>query len=176
MLAVRPGISHSIVGGEGLIEHFGFRAPAAIDRHVVVGAPSAPDNLVGEIPRELSMPWGFRISLKEAQNFNCWLIGLGEARYQSANFLFAFLDFPTHEEANAGIGSRLRLHFHARSWEYYVCLKGSMTLQIEDEQVELHPGYMVEVYPKAKHNVIAREAPYVGMTFRVPLLADKVEY
>ncbi|MBU1878522.1 MAG: cupin domain-containing protein, partial [Chloroflexi bacterium] len=84
--------------------------------------------------------------------------------------------FPTEEEANAGLGTRHRLHLHARSWEYYVVLQGTKTLRIEDELVTMQPGEMVEVPPGVRHTLHSRQAPYRGLTFRVPILPDKVEF
>ena len=132
--------------------------------------------VTGGEQRELREDWGYRIPLDDARNHNCWLIGLGAARFHSPDFLLAYLDFPTHEAANAGLGSRHRLHLHRESWEYYIVLAGTKTLQIEDENVLIRPGEMVEVFPGVKHALIGRQAPYRGFTFRVPLRDDKVEY
>jgi len=41
------------------------------------------------------------------------------------------LDFPTPETANAGLGTRHRLHYHRLAWEYYLVLQGEKTLQVE---------------------------------------------
>lgn len=120
--------------------------------------------------------WGYRIPLDDARNRNCWLIGLGVARFHSPHFLLAYLDFPTEEAANAGLGTRHRLHLHERSWEYYVVLQGTKTLRIEDELVTFQAGEMVEVPPGARHTLHGRQAPYRGLTFRVPILPDKIEF
>jgi mannose-6-phosphate isomerase-like protein (cupin superfamily) len=176
MLVVQPGVPHAIVGGVGPIEHFGFRAPAPSDRQTVGEVPETLPPANEEEPRELRRDWGYRIPLDDARNRNCWLTGLGAARFHSPHFLFAYLDFPTEEAANAGLGTRHRLHLHGWSWEYYVALQGTKTLLIEDELVAMQPGEMVEVPPGVRHTLYSRQAPYRGFTFRVPILPDKIEF
>ena len=175
ILVVKPGVPHSLVRGSGLIEHFGFRAPAGRDHQSLGAIPVLLPPAIGIEQRELRADWGYRIPLDDARNQNCWLIGLGAACFYSSNFLLAYLNFPTYEAANAGLGTRHRLHLHRESWEYYVVLAGTKTLQIEDEEVVIEPGEMVEVFPGVSHALIGRQAPYRGFTFRVPLRDDKVE-
>jgi mannose-6-phosphate isomerase-like protein (cupin superfamily) len=176
MLMVKPNMPHAIAHGEGLIEHFGFRAPSPGDRQSLGPLPTHMPSFTDDEPRELRREWGYRIPLHDSRNHNCWLVGLGTARFQSPHFLFAYLDFPTHEAANAGLGTRHRLHLHRESWEYYAVLSGTKTLQIEDEEVTLRSGEMLEVNPGVKHTLSHRQAPYRGFTFRVPLRNDKEEY
>jgi mannose-6-phosphate isomerase-like protein (cupin superfamily) len=175
LLMVRPQVPHAIVGGDGPIEHFGIRAPALADRQSVGPIPQDLPGLGSEDQREFCQDWGHRVSLMDSRNQNCWLIGLGEARLRSANLALAYLDFRTHEAANAGLGTRHRLHLHEQSWEYYVVLEGTKTLLLEDQQVTLEPGDLLEVPPGVKHALYSRQAPYKGFTFRVPVLDDKAE-
>jgi len=175
MLGVRAAVPHAVVRGQGAIEHFGFRAPAVPDREIVAGGHFGVSEAEWAGPRDITMPWGFRASFSERSNCNCWLVGKGEATHHSDDFLFAFLDFPTSDQATAGLGTRLRMHAHTQSWEYYLCLEGSKTLQVNEDTVEVQEGEIVEVHPGARHNVIDRRAPYIGATFRVPLLNDKTE-
>jgi mannose-6-phosphate isomerase-like protein (cupin superfamily) len=176
MLMVRPQVPHAVVAGAGLIEHFGIRAPASRDK---VDAGEIPQSLpVATQPqdRELRCDWGCRVPLQAARNQNCWLFGFGSARFPSAQLTFAYLSFPTAESANAGIGTRHRLHLHTDSWEYYVVLEGTKTLQVGDELVEIMPGEILEVPSLVKHTLRARLAPYKGVTIRVPGgLDDKVD-
>jgi mannose-6-phosphate isomerase-like protein (cupin superfamily) len=174
LLMVRPQIPHAIVGGLGPLEHFGIRAPAPPDRQSAGPIPQGLP-LRFEDQREVSADWGWRACLSEPHNQNCWLVGLGQARLRSAHLSLAYLWFPTHEEANAGLGTRHRLHLHQRSWEYYVALEGTKTLLVEDQRVTLEPGELLEVPPGVKHTLYGRQAPYKGFTFRVPVLDDKVE-
>jgi mannose-6-phosphate isomerase-like protein (cupin superfamily) len=175
LLMVQPLIPHAIVGGDGPIEHFGIRAPAPADRESVGPIPRDLPGVSSEDERELCQGWGCRAPLTEPRNQDCWVIGLGEARLRSVNLSLAYLDFPTHEAASAGVGTRHRLHLHQRSWEYYVVLEGTKTLLIEDEFVTLEPGDLLEVPPGVKHTLYGRQAPYKGFTFRVPVLDDKLD-
>ncbi|MEW6405037.1 MAG: cupin domain-containing protein [Chloroflexota bacterium] len=175
ILAVKPQVAHAIIGGEGPIEHFGIRAPNLNDKHIVGEIPQRLLQGIEE-ERELQRDWGFRVSLEVAKNRNCWLIGAGAARFHSPHLIFAYLDFPTAEAASAGMGTRHRLHFHQRSWEYYAVLKGTSTLQVDNELVRIEAGEILEVSPQVSHTLHGRQAPFEGFTFRVPAeLNDKVE-
>ena len=177
ILMIRPQIPHAIVGGEGLIEHLGIRTPAVDDKRATGEIPAILPTPTQEHERESQRDWGCRIPLEATRNRNCWLFGTGSARVPSSYMTFAYLDFPTAEEANAGIGTRHRLHLHERSWEYYVALQGTKTLQVEDELVEVGAGEILEIPPQIKHTLSSRQAPYKGFTFRVPAgFDDKVEY
>ena len=176
ILLVRPQVPHAIVGGEGPIKHIGIRAPAYRDKQPVGDIPQEIPPMIGERERELRRDWGYRIPLGASSNQNCWLIGAGTARFQSLHLILAFLNFPTTEAASAGIGTRHRLHLHQRSWEYYAVLKGTRTLQIENEVVKIDAGEVLEVPPQVCHTLYGRQPPCEGFTFRVPIdLHDKVE-
>ncbi len=177
MLMVRPRVAHAIVRGTGTIEHFGLRAPAISDRQTVDQSLGEFSLASSEESRELRCEWGYRIPLQEERNQNCWLIGYGAAQFPSSHLILAYLAFPTEEAANAGIGSRHRLHLHQESLEYYVVLEGMKTLRVENELVSIEAGEMLEVPPGVRHTLYGRQAPYQGFTVRVPILAydDKVE-
>jgi mannose-6-phosphate isomerase-like protein (cupin superfamily) len=177
LLMFRPGVPHAIVRGEGLIEHFYFRAPVSNDRISHGFLPvHLPPLMRGDDEREYESEWGFRLPLHQAEYQNRWSIGFGAAPFHSDHLLFVFLNFPAHESANAGLGTRHRLHLHRESWEYYVVLKGAKTLQIEDSEISISPGNMIEVSPGTRHALKGREAPFLGFTFRVPVRDDKVEF
>lgn len=177
ILMVKPQVPHAIVQGEGLIEHFGFRAPALADRQTVGPRPQRLPPVDNKKTRALERDWGYRIPLEDERNRNCWLIGFGTAQFRSQHLILAYLDFPTVETANAGIGTRHRLHLHHNSWEYYVVLEGTKTLRVKDKLVPIKAGEMLEVPPDVRHTLHDRQAPYRGLTFRVPALgySDKVE-
>lgn len=176
LLRVLPGVSHAVIGGHGMIEYFGFRAPYLNDKQNVGDIPSRIEH-ASQDQRDLTADWGCRIHLAATENQNCWLIGWGTAKHQSKHLILAYLNFPTLETANAGIGTRLRMHYHRTAWEYYVVVEGRKMLQVEDERAEVEAGEILEVPPMVRHNVHHREAPYEGFTIRVPITGqdDKVE-
>ena len=176
ILLVRPQVPHAVVGGEGLIEHIGMRAPGRRDKQLVGDIPHGHPPMTDERERELRRDWGYRIPLEASSNQNCWLIGAGTARFQSSHLILAFLNFSTTEAASAGIGTRHRLHLHQRSWEYYAVFKGTRILQIGNKVVKIGAGEILEVPPQVCHTLYGRQPPCEGFTFRVPLvLDDKVE-
>jgi mannose-6-phosphate isomerase-like protein (cupin superfamily) len=178
ILAIRPQIPHAIVQGKGPIEHLGLRAPALNDRQTTGKIPSQLSVTGIEDERELRCDWGYRIPLKESRNQNRWLLGHGTARFHTQNLILAYLDFPTPEMANAGIGTRHRLHLHRESWEYYTVLEGAITKRVEDRLLTVEAGEILEVPSGVRHTLHSRQAPYRGFTFRVPILGydDKFEH
>jgi mannose-6-phosphate isomerase-like protein (cupin superfamily) len=174
ILMVRPNVAHAVVDGKDKIEYFGIRTPAFEDKEVVSELKIDIQHLY-ESERLVSGDWGCRIPLDMPQHKNCWLFGAGSALYKSQHLVMAYLDFPTHEAANAGIGTRHQLHLHQKSWEYYAVLSGEQTLLIEDTQVSIKPGEILAVPPNVKHTLYSRQAPYRGFTIRVPVeLNDKI--
>ncbi len=174
ILMLEPGVPHAVIGGEGRIEHLGFRAPARDDKQAA-GKPGSRVPCLEEKRRLISGAWGRRIPLEDPRHQNCWLIGSGSAVYRSEHLVLAYLDFPTQETANAGLGTRHQMHFHRKSWEYYAVLRGEKTLLIENELVRVPAGEMLEVPPDVKHALHSRQAPFVGFTLRVPVeLDDKI--
>lgn len=147
LLMIAPQVPHAVVGGHGKIEYFGFRAPYLNDRQILGEIPSRLPRSSIRAERELQADWGCRIPLAASQNQNCWRIGWGEAKHPSRHLILAYLNFPTIEAANAGIGPRLRMHYHRESWEYYLALSGTKVLQIEDELVNVDSGEILESLP-----------------------------
>jgi len=171
LLMVSPGVPHAVIGGAGAIEYFGIRAPALDDKQVV-GELVMDIPLLGEEERLISAEWGCRIPLDTPQHQNCWLVGAGSALFASQNLALAYLDFPTQQTANAGLGTRHQLHYHQKSWEYYTVLMGEKVLLIDGEQVSIQAGETLAVPPAVKHTLYSRQAPFQGFTIRVPVVLD----
>jgi mannose-6-phosphate isomerase-like protein (cupin superfamily) len=176
LLLVKPQVAHAVVGGEGPIEHFLIRCPASQDRNSLSLLPDELPETTLENPRQLIEAWGYRIPLEAEGNQNCWLLGIGSARFRSDMLGLAYLRFDDQEEANAGLGVRHRPHFHRHSWEYYVVLEGTKTLEIDGELLALNAGEMAIVPAGVPHTLIGRQAPFRGFTMRAPLLDDKVSF
>ena len=176
ILMIKPKIPHAIVGGTGDIEHFGIRTPAIEDK-LVEGEINQNARMMYEEKRLVSDDWGHRMPLNIPEHQNCWLIGAGIAKFKSEHMIMAYLDFPTDEAANAGVGTRHRMHLHERSWEYYLALQGCKTLQVEDRLVTIEAGEILKVPPQVRHTLHSRQAPYQGFTIRVPVeLNDKINF
>ncbi|MGD2166158.1 MAG: cupin domain-containing protein [Anaerolineae bacterium] len=174
-LLVRPHVPHSMVGGRGPSEHFVLRIPAYDDRETVGEVPPEVSLPVGESERALQLNWGCRVSLTRTRFQNCWLFGVGQARFRSDHICLAYLDLPTEQSAHANWRSHPnQWHAHRESWEFYTVLVGKKTLRIDDELVEIEAGEILEVPPGVKHVPEAIETPSQGFTFRAPRPDDKV--
>jgi mannose-6-phosphate isomerase-like protein (cupin superfamily) len=176
-LLVRPHVSHSMVGGRGPIEHFVLRMPAYDDRESVGEVPDDVPPATAEDARALERDWGCRVPLTKTRYQNCWLFGVGQARFRSDHICLAYLDLPTEKSADANWRSHPhQLHAHRESWEYYTVLRGKKTLRIDDTPVDIEAGEILEVPPGVKHTAEAIETPYQGFTFRAPRRDDKVVF
>lgn len=174
VLMVKPGVPHAVVGGSGPIEHFVLRMPAAEDRQSVEKIANEFPPTSGDAGRELRADWGCRVPLTDTRCQNCWLFGVGQARFRSDRTCLAYLNFPSVESLGTD-GHRHLPHLHQESWEYYTVLQGTRILRVEEELVAIRAGEVLEVPPRVKHVLHATEVPFEGFTFRVPLLDDKVE-
>lgn len=175
VLMVKPGVPHAVVGGNGPIEHFVVRMPAPNDRQSVGKISPELSAVSDQARRELRSDWGCRVPLTETRNQNCWLFGVGQARFHSDYMCLAYLSFPQAESVKTD-GHRHRLHLHQESWEYYAVLRGTRILQVEEELVKINAGTILQVPPRVKHVLHATHTPFEGFTFRVPRLNDKVEF
>jgi mannose-6-phosphate isomerase-like protein (cupin superfamily) len=174
-LSVRPEVPHCVIGGTGPIEHFVLRMPGVDDRQSEGEIPLELPLVIGEAERQLQLDWGCRVPLTEPRYQNCWLFGVGQARFHSDLMCLAYLSFPTEESVEADRHPH-RLHLHQQSWEYYTVLQGKRVLRVEDELVEIDAGEILEVAPGTRHVLCSTRVPFEGFTFRVPRLDDKVEF
>ena len=175
VLMIKPSVPHALVGGTGPIEHFVLRMPGTEDRQVVGRTPADAGAVAEGGERVLQGEWGCRVPLAEARYQNCWLFGMGQALFHSDEMCLAYLDFPSAESLGAD-DHRHRLHLHRESWEFYVVLQGTRMLRIEQELADVSAGEVLAVPPRVRHVLHGTETPFVGFTFRTPLLNDKVEF
>ncbi len=177
VLMVKPRVPHAVVGGDGPIVHFVILMPAPDDRQTMGKTPSVLPPATDEAKRELQFGWGCRVPLTEAWYQNCWLFGVGQARFHSDHTCLAYLSHPTDESADENWRNHPhRLHLHQESYEYYTVLKGKKTLQVENQFVEINAGETLAIPAGTKHVARTIHTPYEGFTFRVPRLDDKVEF
>ncbi len=49
-----------------------------------------------------------------------------------------------------------KLHYHAQTDEFYYVISGNGRMQLDDEQIELHPGVVVYVPRGVRHKAIGK--------------------
>jgi uncharacterized cupin superfamily protein len=65
-----------------------------------------------------------------------------------------------------GPGGRSRVHRHQRQEEVYLVLEGTLTLGLEDEELELGVGELVRVAPDVRRQLVnRRRTPLVVLAF-----------
>ena len=174
-LLVRPKVPHAVVGGSGPIEHFVLRVPASDDRQSLGAPPAELPPMFEEETRALELDWGCRVPLNEPRYQNTWLFGFGQACFRSEHICMAYVDLPTQESIDADRHPH-RLHLHQESWEYYIAIRGTRVLQIEDRILDVNEGELLEVPPRTRHVLHATRPPFEGIEFRVPQQDDKVVF
>ena len=138
--------------------------------------PYLPEPMQGK-ERGIQGSWGCRVSVDEAVNRDCWLFGIGEARFYSPRMCLAYMRYPDQETANGYRDSYHHCyHAHLQSHEIYVVLKGTKTIKVEDEYITVKEGEILQVPPGIKHIFHEMKAPFEGFTFRTPLQEDKVVF
>jgi mannose-6-phosphate isomerase-like protein (cupin superfamily) len=176
-LQVRAGVPHAIVKGEGVIEHFILRFPAVEDKRVLSKLPTKFPPPLECGGRTLQRKWGCRVSVDESANRDCWLFGVGQAKFHSLHMCLAFMRYPTQKFADQYRHAYHHCyHAHLESWEFYTVLQGVKVLRIGDEIIPVQAGEILQVNPGVKHVFHEMVAPFEGFTFRTPLVEDKVEY
>lgn len=174
-LLVRPEVLHLVVGGSGPIEHFVLRMPASDDRQSLGAPPAELPSVLEEQTRALELDWGCRVPLGEPRYQNCWLFGFGQARFRSEHVCMAYVDLPTQESVETDRHPH-HLHLDQESWEYYIALRGTRVLRIEERIVDINEGELLEVSPGTQHVLHATHPPFQGIEFRVPQRDDKTVF
>jgi len=90
ILMVKSGVSHTVVGGQGPVEHLGFRMPAPDDSQATGEIPLELVPATEDTNRYLQLDWGFRIPLTDEWYQNCWLFGFDIARFRSDHMCLAY--------------------------------------------------------------------------------------
>ena len=176
LLVVQPGISHSVIGGEGQINHYGMKVPHSNDKRIT---DETPDNLF-ELKEKmkttkdiqtLDESAGFYIDLNKPENQNHWVLGFGDALYKTDNLCLAYVNFrdkcgfekDTHPYA---------LHYHTQNTEWYLTLEGRQTLIVDKEEVGVSAGNLLRIPKYTPHNLLNYDYPFRGVTIRTPNLPD----
>lgn len=66
------------------------------------------------------------------------------------------------------------MHYHERSMEIYIILKGGLTLRVGDKSVEVRSNQMLIVKKCVPHDIKDFDLPVELLTIRVPAVEDKI--
>jgi len=172
LLVVQPGFSHSVIGGEGKINHYGMKVPHSNDERVT---NETPENILdlkekmktSVVLKPLKKSVGFYIDLNKKENQNHWILGFGNAFYETDKLCLAYVNFPNKDEFEKDTHP-YALHYHVESTEWYLTLEGKQTLLVNDEEIGVSKGNLLRVPKNTPHNLISYEYPFRGVTIRTP--------
>ncbi|NPD89934.1 MAG: cupin domain-containing protein, partial [Asgard group archaeon] len=174
LLLVQPGISHSIIGGKGKIQHFGLKIPHQKDEKIIDSKTRAIGKILdmmkkGEVENNLDPSIGFFIDLNNKKNQNTWQVGIGHALYYTEEFCLTYVNFPTEEEQRANDHKDV-CHYHKQSTEWYLTIRGERKLLIDDEVIICKANTLLRVNAGTPHNIISRKYPFEGVTIKTPVV------
>jgi mannose-6-phosphate isomerase-like protein (cupin superfamily) len=182
MLLVQPGTFHAVIGGKGLIQHYGMKIPSEGDKKVINEDNADYEKLIKSISNssfnerpysQLDPKLGFVADLKEKNNINKWLIGLWDVKYETEKFCFAYINLETLEEKNAH-SHQDHLHYHTKSTEWYFTFNNSQELLVKNQKVVVPEGFLLKIPKGVHHKQLSLSFPFEGATIRTPILNDKI--
>ena len=174
LLLVQPGVSHSIIGGKGKIQHFGMKIPHQKDEKIIDTKQRDISNFLelmenGNIQSSLDPKFGFNINLNKKNNQNMWQLGIGQAIYYTEELCLAYVNFQSEEEWNA-VDHKEAYHFHEKSVEWYLTLIGKQEFLVADEIITATAGTLLRIHQRVPHKVVSRDYPFEGVTMRTPIV------
>lgn len=91
---------------------------------------------------------------------------VGEGKIQTVDLMLGFNrnDSPWDTE----------MHYHERSKEIYIILKGGLTFKVGDESVHVEANRMLVVEEGVPHDIEDFQLPIEFITIRAPAVDDKV--
>ena len=182
ILLVQPGVFHAVIGGKGLIQHYGMKIPSKGDKKVIKEDNADYEKLIKSISKsgfnerpysQIDPKHGFIADLDDKNNINCWLIGLWDVKYETEKFCFAYINFETLEERNAHTHQDHH-HYHSESTEWYFTFRNSQEIFVKNKKVVVPEGYLLKIPKGVPHKQSSMSFPFEGATIRTPILDDKI--
>jgi mannose-6-phosphate isomerase-like protein (cupin superfamily) len=179
LLVVMPGVSHSVIGGRGKISHYGMKIPHSSDKKIIDESPKNLDILMKKVSSiketiNLNPSLGFYIDFNKKENQNRWILGYGEAMFETYVLSLAYMNFQT--EADFKSDNHLNeLHVHTKSTEWYLTIEGIQKLTVDHQEVSVKEGNLLRVNKNISHKLLYYSYPFKGVTIRTPNVSnDKV--
>jgi mannose-6-phosphate isomerase-like protein (cupin superfamily) len=174
LLLVQPGVSHSIIGGKGKIQHFGMKVPHKEDEKIIDTKTRTLDSILelmnkGDIENKLDSSDGFFIDLNQKKNQNTWQMGIGHALCYTEEFCLAYVVFQTEEEQKS-VDHKETYHYHQESTEWYLTLKGEQLFLIDGKDLTAKSNTLLRVNEGTPHKVTSRIYPFEGVTIKTPVV------
>ncbi len=172
LLLVQPGISHSAIGGEGRINHYGMKIPHKDDERTTAETPSnlqeLKERMLSTSETEiLDSSVGYYVNFNKSENQNKWILGYGEALFKTKELSLAYMNYQNKSDFEVDPHPN-ELHYHSKSTEWYLTLEGKQTLQVNDEEIVVPKGNLLRISRKTPHNLLYYDYPFRGITIRTP--------
>jgi len=117
------------------------------------------------------------LDLSDPQKWNRWVIGTPEAVPRSSPFYSEQLQvrYGKNPEKEHGLKNEVE-HWHTPPIEeYYLVLKGTLKVKIEDTVIDLKPMQILTVPPNKRHRVIDYSFPVEFFVIRAPISSGRTK-
>ncbi|MHA1952844.1 MAG: hypothetical protein ACXAAM_04180 [Candidatus Heimdallarchaeaceae archaeon] len=174
LLLIQPGISHSIIGGKGKIQHFGMKIPHQEDEKIIDKKHRDISSMLDlmkddNMENNLDPSIGFFVDLNKKKNQNTWQVGIGHAFYYTEEFCLAYVNLQSEEGLRA-VDHKETYHYHKQSTEWYLTLKGEQNFLIDGDNLTTKASTLLKVNEGTPHKVISRKYPFEGVTIKTPVI------
>ncbi|NVM38379.1 MAG: cupin domain-containing protein [Candidatus Lokiarchaeota archaeon] len=179
LLLVQPGVPHMVIGGKQKIRHIVLKVPHQEDKWIQTNKNTNYNNIKikmteNHFKREIDFLTGFFADLNEKKNQNNWLLGYGEAIYQTKRLCLAYMDFQCEQDYIENNHNET-YHYHNVTTEWYLTIKGYQILLIDNNRITISPGYLLRIPEKTPHLLLSYSYPFEGITLRTPAIPnDKI--
>ncbi|UCC18139.1 MAG: cupin domain-containing protein [Promethearchaeota archaeon] len=179
LLLVQPGVPHMIIGGKPKIRHFVLKVPHQKDEWIKSNENVNYDTIKvkmaeSHFKNEVDSLIGFFADLNEKKCQNNWLLGYGEAVYQTKRLCLAYMDFRSEKDYIENNHNET-YHYHKVTTEWYLTIKGQQKLLIGNKEISIRPGYLLRIPEKTPHLLLSYSYPFEGITLRTPAIPnDKI--
>lgn len=174
LLLVQPNVPHSVIGGKGKVQHIGIKIPHKEDKKINVrkNVSAIDEECLQKYNRNfINTSKGFFADLNDQENQNCWLFGLGTAKYKTKELCLAFMSYANENEMKKNEHNNL-LHYHSKSTEWYLSIIGEQELLVEEDKITVPEGCLLKIPPMKAHKILSYSYPFEGFTFRTPVFLD----
>jgi mannose-6-phosphate isomerase-like protein (cupin superfamily) len=167
LLVVKPGVSHSIIGGRGKIHHYGMKIPHSSDKKIYDDPPKNLDEIKDTIAdlkevKQLDSSIGFHIDFNKKENQNKWILGFGKALYETSELSLAYMNYQSDVDFQA-IKHPNELHLHKNSTEWYLTIEGNQKLLVDGQEISVYSNSLLRVKKRTSHKLLYYKYPFKGV-------------
>jgi len=116
------------------------------------------------------------LNLNDPNNINRWIIGSPPQVSTSSPFYSEQIQIAHVKNIQKGFLDKEPEHHHTPPIEeFYLVLKGTLKIKVEDETITLKPMQILAIPPKKRHKIIDHSLLLQYLTIRAPISTEKTK-